>query len=58
MNKVIGEFISSQQPYPQLIAKVVFEVILNLDFLKDSMLNKQRQSSTPFPALGLKKKKR
>jgi hypothetical protein len=26
MNKVIGEFISSQQPYPQLIAKVVFQV--------------------------------
>ena len=26
MNKVIGEFLSSQQPYPQLIAKVVFQV--------------------------------
>ena len=28
MNKVIGEFLSSQQPYPQLIAKVVFQVSL------------------------------
>ena len=26
MNKIIGEFISSQQPYPQLIAMVVFQV--------------------------------
>lgn len=26
MNKVIGEFISSQQPYPQVVAKVVFQV--------------------------------
>jgi len=26
MNKVIGEFLSSQQPYPQLVAKVVFQV--------------------------------
>ena len=26
MNKVIGEFISSQQPYPQLVAHVVFQV--------------------------------
>lgn len=30
MNKVIGEFISSQQPYPQLIAQVVFQVFNNL----------------------------
>ncbi|XP_060568114.1 huntingtin-like isoform X3 [Ruditapes philippinarum] len=30
MNKVIGEFLSSQQPYPQLIAKVVFQVFSNL----------------------------
>ncbi|KAK3589444.1 hypothetical protein CHS0354_020780 [Potamilus streckersoni] len=30
MNKVIGEFISSQQPYPQLIARVVFQVFSNL----------------------------
>ncbi|XP_071090376.1 huntingtin-like isoform X1 [Haliotis cracherodii] len=30
MNKVIGEFLSSQQPYPQLIAKVVFQVFNNL----------------------------
>lgn len=27
MNKIIGEFISSQQPYPQLIAMVVFQVL-------------------------------
>jgi len=26
MNKVIGEFLSSQQPHPHLMAKVVFEV--------------------------------
>ncbi|XP_056004424.1 huntingtin-like isoform X2 [Ostrea edulis] len=30
MNKIIGEFISSQQPYPQLIAMVVFQVFNNL----------------------------
>ncbi|KAK7109044.1 hypothetical protein V1264_013160 [Littorina saxatilis] len=30
MNKVIGEFLSSQQPYPHLIAKVVFQVFNNL----------------------------
>ncbi|KAL5022595.1 hypothetical protein ScPMuIL_001750 [Solemya velum] len=30
MNKVIGEFISSQQPYPQLISKLVFQVFSNL----------------------------
>lgn len=30
MNKVIGEFLSSQQPYPHLIAKVVFQVIWQL----------------------------
>ncbi|ESO95031.1 hypothetical protein LOTGIDRAFT_160793 [Lottia gigantea] len=30
MNKVIGEFLSSQQPYPQLIARVVFQVFNNL----------------------------
>ncbi|KAK3095770.1 hypothetical protein FSP39_018831 [Pinctada imbricata] len=30
MNKIIGEFISSQQPYPQLIALVVFQVFSNL----------------------------
>ena len=26
MNKVIGEFLSAHQPYPNLIAKVVFQV--------------------------------
>ena len=26
MNKVIGEFLSAQQPHPQLMAKVVFQV--------------------------------
>lgn len=26
MNKVIGEFLSSQQPYPQLMATVVYQV--------------------------------
>ncbi|XP_029645621.1 huntingtin isoform X2 [Octopus sinensis] len=30
MNKVIGEFISSQQPHPLLIAKVVFRVFYHL----------------------------
>lgn len=30
MNKVIGEFLSSQQPYPHLIAKVVFQVFNSL----------------------------
>lgn len=30
MNKIIGEFISSQQPYPQMIAMVVFQVFNNL----------------------------
>ncbi|XP_052771519.1 huntingtin-like isoform X2 [Mya arenaria] len=30
MNKVIGEFLSSQQPYPHLIAGVVFQVFSNL----------------------------
>ena len=29
MNKVIGEFLSSQQPHPQLMAKVVFKVIIH-----------------------------
>ena len=27
MNKVIGEFLSNQQPHPQLMARVVFQVI-------------------------------
>ena len=26
MNKVIGEFLSSQQPHPELIAQVLFKV--------------------------------
>lgn len=26
MNKVIGEFLSSQQPYPELMAEVLFKV--------------------------------
>ncbi len=26
MNKVIGEFLSNQQPHPQLMARVVFQV--------------------------------
>ncbi|GFO37998.1 huntingtin-like [Plakobranchus ocellatus] len=30
MNKVIGEFLSAHQPYPNLIAKVVFQVFSNL----------------------------
>ncbi|XP_033121557.1 huntingtin-like [Anneissia japonica] len=30
MNKVIGEFLSNQQPHPQLIAMVVFKVFENL----------------------------
>uniref|UniRef100_A0A4W3JTK9 Huntingtin n=1 Tax=Callorhinchus milii TaxID=7868 RepID=A0A4W3JTK9_CALMI len=30
MNKVIGEFISSQQPYPQLMAAVVYKVFQTL----------------------------
>ena len=28
MNKVIGEFLSNQQPHPQLMARVVFQVIV------------------------------
>ena len=31
MNKVIGEFLSSQQPHPQLMATVVFKVSNNLN---------------------------
>lgn len=34
MNKVIGEFLSSQQPYPQLIAKVVFQVSSKKNLIK------------------------
>ncbi|XP_019635502.1 PREDICTED: huntingtin-like [Branchiostoma belcheri] len=30
MNKVIGEFLSSQQPHPQLMAKVLYDVFHNL----------------------------
>ncbi|XP_067133027.1 huntingtin isoform X2 [Centruroides vittatus] len=30
MNKVIGEFLSSQQPHPQLLASVVFQVFQHL----------------------------
>jgi len=32
MNKVIGEFLYSQQPHPQLMAKVVFQVFFCLCF--------------------------
>ncbi|XP_033756060.1 huntingtin-like [Pecten maximus] len=38
MNKVIGEFISSQQPYPQVVAKVVFQVFANLHQQKQQTL--------------------
>ncbi|XP_060084449.1 huntingtin-like [Ylistrum balloti] len=38
MNKVIGEFISSQQPYPQVVAKVVFQVFANLHQQKQQAL--------------------
>ena len=30
MNKVIGEFLSNQQPYPQFMAAVVYKVICTL----------------------------
>lgn len=30
MNKVIGEFLSNQQPHPQLMAEVLFKVFENL----------------------------
>lgn len=29
MNKVIGEFLSSQQPHPELIAQVLFKVCMS-----------------------------
>ena len=29
MNKVIGEFLSEQQPHPTLIARMVYEVTMN-----------------------------
>ena len=31
MNKVIGEFLSSQQPHPELIAQVLFKVRMSLN---------------------------
>lgn len=30
MNKVIGEFLSNQQPYPQFMATVVYKVVFEL----------------------------
>ena len=30
MNKVIGEFLSSQQPHPELMAEVIFKASLHL----------------------------
>ncbi|XP_013398873.1 huntingtin [Lingula anatina] len=38
MNKVIGEFLSSQQPHPQLMARVVFEVFAALHKKKQQSL--------------------
>ncbi|XP_052100645.1 huntingtin-like [Mytilus californianus] len=38
MNKVIGEFISSQQPYPKLVAQVVFQVFSNLHDQEQTLL--------------------
>ncbi|CAG2238747.1 HD [Mytilus edulis] len=38
MNKVIGEFISSQQPYPKLVAQVVFQVFSNLHDQQQTLL--------------------
>lgn len=32
MNKVIGEFLSNQQPYPQFMATVVYKVSSKTDF--------------------------
>ena len=31
MNKVIGEFLSSQQPHPELIAQVLFKVRMSFN---------------------------
>jgi len=33
MNKVIAEFLSCQQPHPELMADVVFRVRMSVDFL-------------------------
>ncbi|CAL1538264.1 unnamed protein product [Lymnaea stagnalis] len=41
MNKVIGEFLSAHQPYPYLIAKVVFQVFTNLHQQKQQGLVKE-----------------
>ncbi|KAH3787333.1 hypothetical protein DPMN_165455 [Dreissena polymorpha] len=38
MNKVIGEFLSNQQPYPHLIARVVFQVFSNLHEQRQQVL--------------------
>ncbi|RUS73694.1 hypothetical protein EGW08_018541 [Elysia chlorotica] len=41
MNKVIGEFLSAHQPYPNLIAKVVFQVFTNLHQQQQQSLVKE-----------------
>jgi len=42
MNKVIGEFLSSQQPHPELMAQVLFKVrtcnVLNIPVQMSSFL--------------------
>ena len=38
MNKVIGEFLSSQQPHPELMAQIIFKVSEILYFCSEELI--------------------
>ena len=53
MNKVIGEFLSSQQPHPELMAQVLFKVlstcyVLVVPFQMTSFLGSDNVPSSRF----------